>query len=420
MKLVLAGLNHRTSPLEVRERLAVTSQGLPQALATLAGHLDQGVILSTCNRTEFYTMAGGVDQVWTGIQGFAAEYFGLTLSEFAKNFYLREHTDAARHLFQVSCGLDSMILGESQILGQVRDAFSTSVAARTVHHPLSRVFHQAIRVGKRARRETRIGSHGLSISRASVELAQRVVGELRGRRVLVIGAGEAGKLAARALSRYGVRELFITNRTLARAEELARDLGGITVPFEEMEEALESCHIVISSTDSPEVVLGRPMVEKALSRRTEPLFLLDIAVPRDIDPSVAEVPGAFLFDVDDLEAVAETNRGEREKEAEKVEAIVEEEIGRFVGWWENLKIVPTIASLREQAEALRKRELSRALRRLPNLREEERAVLEGLSRALIKKLLHNPVAILKEQRRQDHIQAVRELFHLEEPHHGGP
>lgn len=418
MRLVVAGLNHRTAPLDVRERLAVTSEGLPEALRALCRHLGQGVILSTCNRAEFYTVGQDGGWVWTVLEDFAQEHLGVSMGGLARHFYVKEHAEAARHLFLVASGLDSMVLGESQILGQVRNGYSAGVAWGGVRHPLSRVFHQALRVGKRVRRETGIGQNSLSISYACVELARRVVGELRGRRALVIGAGEAGKLAARALQNHGVTDVSIANRTRGRAEELSREMGGVVVPWEEIEGALAGCDIVISSTDSPEYLLSRSLVEAALAGRSAPLFLLDIAVPRDIDPLVAEVPGAHLFDIDDLEAVTEANREVRRKEAEKARAIVEEEVQRFVQWWGGLRVVPTIARLRERAEALRVKEVARALKRLSDAGEEEKAVMEGLSRALVNKLLHGPISVLKQEGREEHIKSARELFGLQEPGDG--
>lgn len=409
---VVLGVSHHTAPLEVRERLAVPLDNLPEALALMHGALGQAVILSTCNRTEFYTLVhnGAPQAEWTP---FLEGLYPLEAASNQRYFYHHEGDGAARHLFRVAAGLDSMLVGESQVLGQVRTAYSVAVSARTVHNPLSRLFHEALRVGKRARTETRLSRNELSVSSAAVRLARQAVGPLAGRHALVIGAGEAGRLAARALAQAGVNKLTVTNRTASRAEMLARELGGTVAPYQELPVALAQADIVVSATEAPDTVLTRDILEQARSgHSTRTLAVLDIAIPRDVDPDVRELPYVVLFDLDDLNGVAEVHRQEQLEEAAQAEAIVDEEVSRFRAWWQTLDVVPTVASLRQRAEDIRRGELTRVLRRLRSLDDEQRAAVDAMSRALVKKLLHEPIATLKEQNDPRHVQALRELFRL--------
>ncbi len=415
MRLLVVGLNHRTAPLEVRELLAVTEDRVGKALGTLKSHLGQGVILSTCNRSEVYTL--GIDEgLEERVKAFITSYFGVAEGEVESYLYSHQDEACVEHLFRVASGLDSMILGESQILGQVKNAFAAATANGAVHGPISRLFHQTFRVGKRARRETEIGRHAISVSRACVELVRRILGEVSQLRVLVIGAGDAGNLAAKALRDSGVSQLVVTNRTHWRAEELAAELGGEAVPFEEMGAYLAEVDVVISSTGSPGYVLSKSDIEEAVEqRRNGPLFLMDIAVPRDIEPTVGEINDVFLYDIDDLEMVSEANLLERQKEAQRAQVIVDQEVERFMKWWRSLDVVPTVAALRQWGEDIRRREVKKTLKRLKGrLSPEEEERLEAMSRAIVKKLLHNPTTLLKERRSPSHPQLARELFDLPE------
>ncbi|MBI2936016.1 MAG: glutamyl-tRNA reductase [Chloroflexi bacterium] len=413
MTIGVFGVNHRTAPLEVRERLSVTQDRLPAALRLLAQRSGPAVILSTCNRTEFYMVATDTPFEAAERLGFLEELYSLDASSLERYFYVYHHDEAVRHLFRVVCGLDSMIVGEEQILGQVRDAFGAALAAGTVEGLLSKLFQHALRVGKRVRRETRIGRTDLSVSKACVQLARQHLGSLRERRALVLGAGEAGRLAARALRQGGISHLLVTNRTLSRARALAEDLGGQAVPFSRLEETLAISDVVISSTEAPGFVLTRPMLEQTINGHANgPLVLLDIAVPRDIDPSVRSLPNVALFDVDDLAAIAEAHRHRQEGEIRKVETLIEEEVGGFLAWWAELSIIPVVASLRQQAEALRQREVARAMRRLSHLNREDQEVVQALSRGLVEKLLHDPITTLKAQRDPAHLRFVKDVFKL--------
>ena len=414
MKLLAVGLNHRTAPLDVRERFAFTAGEIPDALETLKTYAGQGVLLSTCNRVEVYTLASTAAHGREQVEQFFT-HMDRDVSEVTPHLYTLHDREAVHHLFRVTSGLDSLILGETEILGQVREAYGTAVAHGAAHGVLSHIFHHSLRVGKRARTETDISRNALSISSACVELARHALGDLQGKEVLVIGVGEAGRLAARALSSAGATSLQVTNRTHQRAVELATELGGAAIPFEELESLLQRADVVVSTTGAPGYILTKDLLERVMDRRpSASLFLVDIAVPRDIDPTVATLPGVVLRDMDDLEAVSEGNRQRRQQEARQVEAIVEEEVQRFARWWEDRQVVPTVASLREQVERVRQQEMRKTIRKLRHLSDEDQQRIDALTKAIAKKLLHNPIALLKNGATEDTVQLVRSLFGLDE------
>lgn len=414
LHILLVGLNHRTAPLEVREEVSFPRAKLLDALPRLKEKVGEGVILSTCNRTEVYTIAHSAARAASEVTYFVAEYHGLAPEALSPHLY--EHTDAqaARHLFRVASGLDSMVLGEHQVLGQVRAALTAASQSGSLGVPLSRLFHGAIRAGRRVREETEISRNAISISYAGVQLAQRTLGGLSGLRVLLVGAGEAGQLVARALRPLGVCDLMVANRTRSRAEELARQLSGRTVPMSEVQRALVEADIVISATDAPEAVISRDMVQEAMLQRGQRvLFLFDLAVPRDIDPRAGELEGVRLFNIDDLSAIAEENLETRRQAVAEAEGIIEEELARFMKWWESLEALPVVKALHRQAEDIRRRELARALRKLSGLAPEQQEVVNALTRSIVRKLLHDPTIALK-QGSSAQLQAARELFRLEE------
>ncbi|MGH2544840.1 MAG: glutamyl-tRNA reductase, partial [Ardenticatenaceae bacterium] len=391
MHILLTGLNHRGAPLEARERISFSKEQLPEALAQLKERMGEALILSTCNRTEVYSATENPEKAARQIRQFVAEFHGLDAE--AVSPYLYDYTDsrAVHHLFRVSSGLDSMIVGESQILGQVRDALRAASESQSVGVSLVGFFHAAVRVGRRVREETGVGRNALSISYAGVQLAQRILKDLRGLQVLLVGAGEAGRLVANALRTVGVGDLVIANRTLSRAEELARELGGRAIPFADLSEMLTTSDIMIAATDSPEYVLTHDLVASAIAARSKrPLFLFDLAVPRDIDPQVASLDGVELFNIDDLSAVAEDNLEERRRAAIFAEQIVAEELEQFMVWWESLDTAPIVKTLRLQAEEVRQRELARAFGMMPDLSDEQQKIVEALTRSIVNKLLHDP------------------------------
>ena len=413
MHILLVGLNHKSAPLEVREKVSFPREQLPQALALLREQAGEGVILSTCNRTEVYLASKSPANTARKVGRFVAGFHGLAAGDVSPYLYEYTDTDAVRHLFSVAGGLNSMIIGESQILGQVRDALTTASELHSADVSLVGLFHAAVRAGRRVREETDVGRNALSISYAGVQLAQRVLGTLRGLRVLLIGAGEAGRLVASALRTVGVSDLIIANRTLERGEELARSLGGQVRPFSEIDAALRETDIAIVATDSPEFVVTQEMVASAVQGPgNRPLFLFDLAVPRDVDPQVASLDGVRLFNIDDLSSIAEENLQERKRAAIDAEAIVEDEVARFMRWWGSLDAVPIIKTLQHQAEEIRKREMDRALRDMPDMSPEHAQVVDALTRAIVKKILHDPTVFLKDRADKSQLQAARDLFRL--------
>ncbi len=406
------GLNHRTAPVEEREKVAFSAEDLPDALNRLHAELGNAVVISTCNRTELYaTTAGGAHEADRLLDALAA-CKGAQLHP--RLTYFLSHDEAVRHMFRVACGIDSMVLGESQILGQVRDAMSAATQAGSLNGVLSRLLHSALRVGKRARSQTNIGRYAVSVSSAAVALARQTVGTLEGKTVLVISAGSTGELAASSLAESGAERILVTNCTPQRAAALARKIGGKTVPFSRLPRALAESDIVISGTGAGEFILRPETVASAAANRNgNDLLLLDVAVPRDIDPAVRELSGVRLFDIDDIEAVSRANLRGRRREVLRVEAHVEDEVEGFMNWWRSLNVVPVIAALRERAEEIRGRELERTLRRLPGLDDEQRERIEAMTRAIVKKMLDSPIARLKDGvDRGLYMEALEDLFEV--------
>lgn len=412
--LAVVGINHKTAPVSVREQFAFAASDLPEALAVLRQEMRNGAILSTCNRTEVYVVDGRGPAVRNAIFGFLSKARGTDAHKHADRFYVHTHEKAFRHLCRVAAGIESMVLGEAEILGQVRSAYAAAASAQTRNTILDRVFHAAIRVGRRARSETAIGRYSASVSSVAVSLAEKTIGDLASSKVLVLSAGEAGKLTARTLAESGVARMLVSNRTFERAEELAADLGGTAIPFSEMPRALADTDIVISSTGATSFLIDASIVRAAMQHRdSRPLLLIDIAVPRDVDPAVGRLPNVHLYDIDSLQTVVDANLNHRRNEMGKVEALVEEEVARYVEWWDTLGVIPTVAALRHRAEEMRQRELARTLRRLSDLSPEDRKRIDALTAAIVKKLLHSPISRLKEGTDGElYVEAARELFGL--------
>lgn len=422
----MIGLNYKTAPVEIREVLAVPSAGLPACLARLqAFPFAESVLLSTCNRTEVYVVTHDPQAAFEAMTEYLAEMGQLASTDSLRpHLYRFAGSQAVEHLFRVACGLDSMVIGETQILGQVRDAYQDSVAAGNVGKVLHQVFEQAVAVGKRAQTETRIGQNAVSVSYAAVELAKKVFRSLDGRRCMAIGAGETAKLTVRHLQASGVQDIVIANRTLERAQNLADLIGGTAIPMTELGRYLQTVDVVISSTGAPGYVLTKQHLQEAVRfRRGRPIFLFDIAVPRDIDPEISSLEGAFLYDIDDLQAVVNANLQERAEEAKKANRIVEEELAKFRAWFASLEVVPTIRMLRDKVESIRKQEMARAMSRLPDLTDRERAVIEAMTVTLVNKILNAPTQQLKgmagEGAADQAIHTVTRLFELQpEPEEG--
>ena len=412
-QILLVGLSHKSAPLEVRESVSFKSGQILEALPILRDELGEAVVLSTCNRSEIYTVTDDASKSIAGIHRFIAHYHDLPVESISPHIYCRTGPEAVRHLFSVSGGLDSLMVGESEILGQVRGALSAANEAGAARMTSVRLFHAALRVGRRVRQETHIGRNPLSISFAGVRLAERVLGSLADKRVLLIGAGEAGSLVARALRTVGVGDLMIANRTESRAKELASYLSGRVVLFEELESALEVSDIVISATDSPSHILTSEM-ERFMRRDPceAPLFAFDLAIPRDIDPEVAYECGVRLFNIDDLSAIAEENLEERRRSVSNAETILDGEVIRFMKWWDSLDVLPTIRAIRRNAEDIRQRELDKALGMLDEVTAENEQIIETLTRSIVNKILHDPTDSLRDGATKSQIRAAKELFRL--------
>lgn len=406
------GLNHRTAPVEEREKVAFSTEELPGALTRLHGELGPAVIVSTCNRTELYAITDGdVSQAERLLTALTA-CKGMPLDP--RLTYFLTHDEAVRHLFRVAAGVDSMILGESQILGQVRDAMTAATQAGSLYGVLSRLFHSAVRVGKRVRSQTNISRYTVSVSSAAVALARKTLGTLDGKTVLVMSAGSTGKLTARSLADSGAARILVANRTPERAAALADSIGGQAIPFSHLPHALAESDVVISGTGAGGFVLGPELVAPvAANRNSSALVLIDIAVPRDVDPAVRELPGVRLFDIDDVEAVSRTSLRGRRREVMRVEAHVEDEVEDFLNWWRSLDVVPAIAALQERAEDVRRREVERALRGMADLNDEGRKRIEAMSRAIVKKMLDRPIARLKNGADAGpYMEALQDLFDI--------
>ncbi len=394
MKFHLIGVNHKTAPVEVRERLAIPDSHLPEAVRRLAEHpgVDEGLILSTCNRVELLTQTknGTAD-----LRGFLRDYFQLNPSDYESHLYEYREGEAVRHLFRVTSSLDSMVVGEPQILGQVKEAYATARAVGAVHSQLDLLLTRAFAVAKRVRTETAVGSSAVSVASVAVELAKKIFGSLQGKHVYLVGAGKMSELAARHLLAHGAESIFVANRTYDRAD------------------------IVITSTGAPHAIFRREHGELFLARRkNRPMFFIDIAVPRDVDPGMNRLDGIFVYDIDDLQQAVSSHVADRRKEAEHAETIVAAEVERFQARLQTLDVVPTIVSLQDHLETIRQAEIDRVRGRLGTLSPEQELAVEALTRGIVSKIMHTPISTLKTAVREAEattvVDLVRRLFNLQE------
>jgi len=418
MNFQLIGVNHKSAPVEVRERLAIPESRLPDAMHSLAKYpgVDEGLILCTCNRVELWaqTTNGSAD-----LRGFLRDYFHFEPSELDAHLYEYHEQEAIRHLFRVAASLDSMVVGEPQILGQVKEAYATARAVGAVHSHLDLLLTRAFAVAKRIRTETAVGSSAVSVASVAVELAKKIFGDLRGKQVYLVGAGKMSELAARHLLAHGAASIFVANRTYDRAQQLAAKFNGEAILFEQLYDTCDRADIVITSTGAPHTIFRREHGELFMDRRkNRPMFFIDIAVPRDVDPQMNRVDGIFVYDIDDLQQAVTTHVADRRKEAERAEAIVENEVQRFHQRRQMLDVVPTIVSLQDHLEIIRQAEIDRARGRLGPLTTEQEQAIETLTHGIINKIMHTPIHALKTAAQEAEaatvIDLVRRLFNLQE------
>ena len=423
-QIVIVGLNHRSAPIEVRESVAFENSYVADALTRLRGYpsILEGVILSTCNRVEVIATASDEKSALSEIMLFLAEQKAQRhAGALDDHTYTYHDAEAVRHLFRVAASLDSMVIGEPQILGQLKNYYDTAQRAGTVGTVLHRLFHRSFSVAKRVRSETGIGSGAVSVSSVAVELAKRIFDRFDDKTVMLVGAGNMGDLMARQLQSVGVKTLMVTNRTFERALAIAERIQGNPIRFEDFARYLAMCDLVIGCAGAPDILIDASMVEKVLrERKYKAMFFLDIGDRRNFDPLINDLDNVYLYNIDDLKSVAEENLQERANEAEKAEEIVREEVQSFVRWLASLEQVPTITALRQRFEEIRQREIEKSLGGdLKGLSEEQRAAVEEMTTAMVNKMLHGPISQLKKNSADQnddgtlYIAALRKLFNLE-------
>ena len=419
-ELLLLGTSHKTAPLAVRERIALPEGRAEKFLAELSGHpeIREAVVLSTCNRTELYVVVSDPVEAETTVLGMFARQAGLRPTELMDVMSTSTNCDAARHLYRVSSGLESMIVGEAEVQGQVKRAYDDALAAQTTGPLTNHLFRAALATGKRVRSETKIGERRLSVSSIAAALAAEQLHGLERREVLILGAGETSELAARALAGHGVEAIFVANRRHERAVSLARRYGGQAMSFDELPQELERADALVCATSSPHALLGAEEIAAVMDARNgRPLLVIDLAVPRDVASDVRDVPGVALYDVDDLQAVVRRNRAVRQGEASHAEGIVEEEIQRFAEWLGSLEVLPTLSALREHGKAIAQQVVRENAGRWESASERDRERVEAIAQAIVNRLLHEPTLRMKQMaddRVHLRMQVVRELFGLEE------
>ncbi|MCM0080296.1 glutamyl-tRNA reductase [Geomonas sp. Red32] len=420
MNIIVVGLSHKTAGVEIREKVAFSPTQMEKPLHQVVDLPDitEAVIVSTCNRVEIYATTRDVAGGMARLKRFLAEYHNFPLETLEPHLYSYHGEDATRHVFRVASSLDSMVVGEPQILGQIKTSYGYAAEYRSSGIILNRFLHKAFSVAKRVRTETKIASSAVSVAFAAVELAKKIFGDLSDKTVLLIGAGEMCELAAKHFINVGVRGVMVTNRTYERAEKLAEEFDAKPIKFEDLFDQLHKADIILSSTGAPHFIIREKDMHEVLRRRKmKPMFFIDIAVPRDIDPKVNDVENIYLYTVDDLNGVVATNLEQRKIEAAKAEAIVEQEIGQFFKWLSSLEVTPTIVALRSHFDEIRKGELAKTLAGWKNLPPDAEKKLEALTNAYMNKLLHHPTSVLKKteqgNRNDLYVDALRHLFDLE-------
>jgi glutamyl-tRNA reductase len=421
LDIVLLGLNHKTAPVELRENLAFSKDETSAALKAFkeSPAISEAILISTCNRVELLMATEDKSNAMDAVKLLLAEFKKIPVTEFENALYILDGDDAVRHIFRVASSLDSMVVGEPQILGQIKEAYQTATIKKTSGVLLNKLLHRTFFVAKRVRSETGIGDHAVSISYAAIELGRKIFGTLEGKKVLLIGAGEMAELAVEHLIRNRTGDIFVANRTFERGVKLASKFKGKPVRFEEITDCLQRVDIIISSTGSPDYVVTRDQVKGVMhSRRNRPLFFIDIAVPRDIDPEINRLTNSYIYDIDDLKGVIDNNIESRNKEAIKGERIVDEAVIRFRQWYDNMDVVPTIVALRDKMDSIARSEVKKTLQTLNHLSDYDCQAINRMTNALINKILHDPTLLLKRNRshgdKSVYLDITRKLFKLDE------
>lgn len=421
MHIVVAGLNYRTAPVEIREKFAIAERDLPRALAELNGTKSvlESVIVATCNRTELYVVVDRMHLCGHYIPAYLEGWFGIPREQFAKHLYTYEDERAVEHLFRVTCGLDSMVVGETQILGQVRDAFLLAQQEKTTGTFFNNLFKQSITLAKKAHSETGINENPVSVSYAAVELGKRIFGSYEGKTVAILGAGKMSELTVKHLYASGAGKVFVLNRTFEKAVELAAKFNGIPCRMEDLQQRLIEADIVISSTGAAGYVVTKEQLASVLQKRkSRPLFMMDIAVPRDLDPAIGELSNVFLYDIDDLEAIVDNHLAERRQAAVKIDKMVDAELSAFEQWKKTLGVSPVIQALQTKAGHIHEETMESLTKKLPGLDEHELKVIRKLTKSIVNQMLRDPIVRIKEmaaERRGDEaLEAFTKIFALEQ------
>ena len=416
MHISLVGVNHRTAPVNVREKVAIRNEELNRYLSLLCNHVAHGIILSTCNRTEVYITGNEGGDVAAASLRFFQNNLSISDADLGRCAYvIIGQKDIAEHLFRIACGLDSLIIGEYEILGQVGNALETAEKAGMVNLPLRHLFQGAIRTGRRVREETGISKNALSVSSVAVDLAAQVIGDLEDSRLLIIGTGEAGRLVAKASKDRGVTQIAVASRTLERAAELASLLGGKPVEMDNLTEELITCDIVVGCASAPHALVAAERIESVMRHRPDsPLVIIDIAVPRNVADNVAGLKNVFLYNIDDLTEISEANRKQREEEIARASEIIRGELDKLSAWWHGLETRPAVSALMEKAEAIRSTQLDTTLKKLRPLSQEEKDYLEAMTKSIVVKILKDPLHYLKSNSvsNGDSAELIRQVFRL--------
>jgi glutamyl-tRNA reductase len=418
MNILAIGLNHKTADVEIREKIAFNNKKFEEGILGIKSlpEINEVIILSTCNRVEIYAVVKDLKQAQTAIKDFIAGFHGVEKNTLASALFIYENLDAVRHIFRVASSLDSMIIGEPQIIGQIKNAFELALSKKTTGIMLNKLFKKALSVTKRVRTETKIAENAVSIGFAAVELAKKIFKDLSTKSVMLLGAGEMAELAARHLINSGVKDIVFSNRTHEKGCAIAEGLKCRTVRFESFVQELLNTDIVICSTGASSYILSKNQMQKTMKeRKNEPMFIIDISVPRNIDPEINTLGNVYLYDIDDLQGTINTNKLERQKEAQKAEAIINEETEKFHEWHLSLDSVPTIIALREKADAIKKEEIEKTLNKFPDMNLKEKEAIECLATQIINKLIHPPTVALKEEieDREELIAVIKKLYGLE-------